>query len=50
MPGQASFPLEAMAQDKFQIKSRGMVFEFDAAKNQMTFKQGAREIVLNKEK
>jgi D-alanyl-D-alanine carboxypeptidase len=37
--GQPSFPLEATAQDKFKIESEGIVLEFDAAKNQMTFKQ-----------
>ena len=47
--GQSSFPLEAVAQDKFKLESRGVVLEFDAAKNQMTFKRGDRELVFTKE-
>jgi CubicO group peptidase (beta-lactamase class C family) len=46
--GQATFLLEATAQDKFKIEARGIILEFDAAKNQMTFKQRDREIVLTK--
>jgi CubicO group peptidase (beta-lactamase class C family) len=48
--GQSTFLLEATAQDKFQIESRGIVFEFDAAKNQVTFKRGGQETVFTKEK
>jgi len=47
--GQSTFLLEATAQDKFQIESRGIVLEFDAAKNQMTFKRGSQETVFTKE-
>ena len=47
--GQSALPLEAMAQDKFQVESAGVVLEFDAAKNQMTFKQRGRELVFTKE-
>jgi hypothetical protein len=47
--GQATFLLEATAQDKFKNESRGLVLEFDASKNQMTFKQRGREIVFTKE-
>lgn len=47
--GQAAFPLEATAQDQFRIESVGIVFEFDPAKNQLTFKRGGRERVLKKE-
>jgi CubicO group peptidase (beta-lactamase class C family) len=48
--GQPSFPLEATAQDKFKIESRGIVLEFDAAKNQLTFKRGGgQEVVFTKE-
>jgi hypothetical protein len=38
-----------MAQDKFGIESAGIVFEFDAAKNQMIQKRGGRERVFTKE-
>ncbi|HEY0050125.1 MAG TPA: serine hydrolase domain-containing protein [Pyrinomonadaceae bacterium] len=47
--GQPSFPLEATAQDKFKVESRGIVLEFDAAKNQVTFKRGKQELVFTKE-
>jgi len=39
-----------MAQDQFGIESAGIVFEFDAAKNQMIQKRGGRERVFTKEK
>ncbi|HEX8285247.1 MAG TPA: serine hydrolase domain-containing protein [Pyrinomonadaceae bacterium] len=48
--GQSSFPLEATAPDKFRFDEAGIVMEFDAAKNQMTLKQGGRETVFTKEK
>jgi CubicO group peptidase (beta-lactamase class C family) len=50
-PGaQSRVPLEATAPDKFQIEGAA-VFEFDAAKNQMTIKRrGGQERVLTKEK
>ncbi len=47
--GQTAFPLEAIAQDKFKLESRGAVFEFDAAKTQMTFKRGGRDVLFTKE-
>ena len=48
--GQSSaVPLEAAAQNKFKFEAAGVDLEFDAAKNQMIFKQGAREIVLTKQ-
>jgi D-alanyl-D-alanine carboxypeptidase len=47
--GQSSFPLEATAQDKFKFEARGLVFEFDAAKTQMTLKRGGRDLVFTKE-
>lgn len=47
--GQSAFPLEATAQDKFMIESRGIFFEFDAAKNQLTFKRGTQELIFTKE-
>ena len=50
-PGeQSAAPLQAMAQDRFGIESAGIVFEFDAAKNQMIQKRGGRERVFTKEK
>jgi D-alanyl-D-alanine carboxypeptidase len=50
-PGaQSAVPLEATAEDKFKIEGAA-VFEFDAAKNQMTIKRrGGQERVLTKEK
>jgi D-alanyl-D-alanine carboxypeptidase len=50
-PGaQSAVPLEATAQDKFQIQGAA-VFEFDAAKNQMIIKRrGGQERVLTKGK
>jgi CubicO group peptidase (beta-lactamase class C family) len=47
--GQSTVPLEAAAQNKFIFEATGVVLEFDSEKNQMTFKQGAREIVFTKE-
>lgn len=50
-PGaQSGVPLEATAENKFQIEGAA-VFEFDAAKNQMTIKRkGGQERVLTREK
>ena len=49
-PGaQSAVPLEATAEDKFQIEGAA-VFEFDATKNQMTIKRRGGERVLTKEK
>ncbi|MCX6626460.1 MAG: DUF3471 domain-containing protein [Candidatus Solibacter sp.] len=42
-------PLEATAQDKFKIDP-GVVFEFDAAKGQLTIKRPNGERVFTKEK
>jgi D-alanyl-D-alanine carboxypeptidase len=47
--GQSNFPLEATAQDKFKIESRGVVLEFDAAKTQLTFKRGGQDVLFTKE-
>jgi D-alanyl-D-alanine carboxypeptidase len=47
--GQPSFPLEAIAQDKFKLESKGVVLQFDAAKNQLTFKRGGRDVLFTKE-
>ena len=48
--GGSAIPLEATAVDKFKIEPPGIVFEFDAAKNQMIHKRGGRERVFTKEK
>jgi len=45
----AAVPLEATAEDKFQIEGMA-VFTFDAAKNQMTVKRRGGERVFTKEK
>jgi CubicO group peptidase (beta-lactamase class C family) len=50
-PGsESAAALEATAQDKFQLFGGRVVFEFDAAKNQMMLKRGGRSIVFTKEK
>jgi D-alanyl-D-alanine carboxypeptidase len=53
-PGaQNPVPLEATAQDKFKIDNgtaTGIVFEFDATKNQMTVKRSGGQRVFTKEK
>jgi hypothetical protein len=48
-PGESAVPLEATAQDKFKIDP-GVVFEFDAAKGQMTIKRAGGERVFTKDK
>ena len=48
--GQSAFPLDATAPDKFKFDLAGIVAEFDAAKNQMTLRQGGRVTVFTKEK
>lgn len=47
--GQPAFPLEATAENKFKLESRGVVLEFDAAKTQLTFKRGGRDVLFTKE-
>ena len=42
--------LEATAEDKFQLFSGRVTFEFDAAKNQMILKRGRLPMVFTKEK
>ena len=50
-PGESSaVPLEATAEDKFQIEAARAIFEFDAAKNQMTVKRRGGERVFTREK
>ena len=50
-PGsESAAALEARAQDKFQLFGGRVVFEFDAAKNQMILKRGGRSTVFTKEK
>ncbi|HEX4945394.1 MAG TPA: serine hydrolase domain-containing protein [Blastocatellia bacterium] len=49
----AAVPLEATAQDKFKLDNgtpTGIVFEFDAAKNQMTIKRNGGQRVFMKDK
>src|SRR5436309_3849168 len=49
-PGsQSAAPLEATAQDKFQLGGGRIVFEFDAAKKQMIQKRGGPARVFTKE-
>jgi hypothetical protein len=47
--GQPALPLEAIAENKFKLESRGVVLEFDAAKTQLTFKRGGRDVLFTKE-
>lgn len=47
-PGQSAVPLEATAQDKFQIEG-AVVIEFDAAKKQMIIKRRGGERIFTKE-
>ena len=50
-PGeQSAAPLEATAQDKFQLGGGRIVFEFDAAKKQMIQKRGGPVRIFTKEK
>jgi CubicO group peptidase (beta-lactamase class C family) len=50
-PGsESAAALEATAQDKFQLFGGRVVFEFDAAKNQMLLKRGGMSLVFTKEK
>jgi hypothetical protein len=53
-PGTPSpVPLEATAEDKFKIDNgtpTGIVFEFDASKNQMTVKRNGAQRLFTKEK
>lgn len=47
--GQSAFALEAIAENKFKLESRGIVMEFDAAKTQLTLKRGGRDVLFTKE-
>ncbi len=47
-PGSSAVPLEATAEDKFQIEG-AVVIEFDAAKNQMIIKRRGGQRILTKE-
>lgn len=50
-PGaQSAAPLEAMAENKFRIEGAGVMFEFDAAKNQMVVKRPGGERLFTKDK
>jgi len=48
-PREGPVPLEATDEHTFKLEGAGIVFEFDAAKNQMTQKRGERERVFTKE-
>lgn len=48
--GQSSFPLEATEKDKFKFDQYGIKMEFDAAKEEMTLKQGGGVYLFKKEK
>ena len=48
-PGQSAVPLEATAEDKFKIEPFA-VFEFDAAKGEMTVTRGGQKRVFTKDK
>ena len=48
-PGQSAAPLEATAENRFQIEG-AIIIEFDALKNQMTIKRRGGERVFTKEK
>jgi CubicO group peptidase (beta-lactamase class C family) len=47
--GQPASPLEAISENKFKLESRGVVLEFDAAKTQLTFTRGGRDVLFTKE-
>jgi CubicO group peptidase (beta-lactamase class C family) len=47
--GQPASSLEAIAENKFKLESRGVVLEFDAAKTQLTFKRNGRDVLFTKE-
>lgn len=47
--GQPALPLEAVAENKFKLESKGVVLEFDTAKTQLTFKGAAGDILFTKE-
>jgi D-alanyl-D-alanine carboxypeptidase len=46
---QSAAPLEATAQDEFQLGGVRIVFEFDAAKRQMIHKRGGPARIFTKE-
>ncbi|SMC61416.1 serine hydrolase domain-containing protein [Pedobacter nyackensis] len=48
--GQAAFPLEAVAKDKFKFDGAGIVIEFNAEKQEMALKQGGQMTLFTKEK
>ena len=48
-PGQSAVPIEATAEDKFKIEPFA-VFEFDAAKGEMTVTRGGQKRVFTKDK
>ena len=49
-PNQSPARLEATAENKFKIEPPGVYFEFDSAKNQVTWRRGNAERIFTKEK
>jgi D-alanyl-D-alanine carboxypeptidase len=47
--GQSMFPLTATAEDKFKFEPAGVVMEFDAAKRELTLKQGGGTFLFARE-
>ena len=47
--GQSAFPLEAASSTTFKFEQAGIVLEFNAAKKEMTLKQGGKEFLFTKE-
>ena len=47
--GQPASSLEAIAENKFKLESKGIVLEFDGAKTQLTLKRGGRDVLFTKE-
>lgn len=46
--GQAAFPLEALSESTFEFKGAGIILEFNAAKKEMTLKQGGGKFLFTK--
>ncbi|KQR67500.1 serine hydrolase [Pedobacter sp. Leaf176] len=47
--GQSAFPLETASPTTFKFEQAGIVLEFNAAKKEMTLKQGGKEFLFTKE-
>ncbi len=46
--GQSEFPLDAVAKDKFEFTTAGIVMEFNPEKKQLILKQGGKEYLYSK--